>query len=90
MSTYCVQDICLSININSNRYFYSFIFHLNYGFYLPLAMHYALLPTRDCFWYVLCCVCVCMCKYMCDGYETGLGMILLGFFLKAPGHTDYS
>lgn len=65
MSTYCVQDICLSININSNRYLYSFIFHLNYGFYLPLAIHYALLPTRDCFWYVLCCVCVCMCKCMC-------------------------
>lgn len=27
---------------------------------------------------------------MCDGYETGLGMILLGFFLEALGHTDYS
>lgn len=61
LSTYCVQAMCLSFNINGNKYLYSFIFHLNYGFYLPPETHPAVLQAQGIASGVCCGVCVCVC-----------------------------
>lgn len=80
MSTYCVKDICLSINMSSNKCPYSFIFHLTY----------TLLQTQG----VCVCACMCVCVRVrvcvCAVFESGLGMILLvSFLMKTLGHTEH-